>query len=119
MVLVGHVHVFKLISSFSVASSDYMVLSNFRIRWLADQVDPIYIPTPSVNDLVFNVTIIDDEIPEPREEYFEIVLSLSPTGSRRNGFFYPSAVGRVTIIDDDICKLLIIIMITIAILDYQ
>ena len=97
-----------------------MVLSDFRIRWLADQVDPRYIPTPSDNDPVFNVTIKDDEIPEPREEYFEIVLSLNPTGSRRNGFFYPSAVGRVTIIDDDICKLLInsiIIMIPIAILD--
>ena len=104
-----------------VASSDYMVLSDFRIRWLADQVDPRYIPTPSDNDPVFEVIIIDDAIPEPREEYFEIVLSLNPTDSGRNGFFYPSAVGRVTIIDDDICKLIIsiIIMIAIVILDYQ
>ena len=72
----------------------------FRIRWLADQVDPRYIPNPTENDLAFEITIVNDTIPEPIE-YFEIDLTLNPTGDSRNGFFYPRAVGRVTIIDDD------------------
>ena len=79
----------------------------FRIRWLSNQVDPRYIPTPTGNDPVFQVTIIDDDIPEPPgREYFEIDLTLNPVGNNRNGFFFPSAVGRVIIIDDDICKFL-------------
>ena len=81
---------------------DYMPLSDFQIRWLADQVDPSY--TTGL-DPAFVVTIINDDIPEPRE-YFEIELTLSPTGNDSNGFFYPRAVGRVTIIDDDIRKYL-------------
>ena len=84
-----------------------MTLSNFRVRWLADQVDPRYITNPGTNDPVFQVTIIDDNIPEPPgREYFEIDLTLNPTGNNRNGLFFPSAVGRVTIIDDDIRKFL-------------
>ena len=83
-----------------------MPLSNFRIRWLADQVDPRYIPTPSRQDPAFEFTIIDDDYPEPPgREYFEIELILNP-GGNGNGFFYPRAVGRVTIIDDDIRKYL-------------
>ena len=83
-----------------------MPLSNFRNRWQPDQVDPRYIPNPTRQDPVFAVTIIDDNIPEPPgREYFEIVLSLNP-GGNGNGFFYPRAVGRVIIIDDDICKFL-------------
>lgn len=80
---------------------DYIQLSNFRIRWRADQVDPRYIPHPTAPDPAFVITIVDDNVPEPRE-YFEIDLTLNPSG--RNGFFYPRAVGRVTIIDDDTCK---------------
>ena len=84
-----------------------MALSNFQIRWLANQVDPQYIPTPTFLDPVFQVTIIDDDIPEPPgREYFEIDLILNPTGNNRNGFFFPRAVGRVTIIDDDTRKFL-------------
>ena len=78
--------------------------NGFRIRWSADQVDPRYIPTPTNNDPAFEITIIDDSIPESLREYFEIDLTLNPTGGSRNGFFYPRAVGRVTIIDDDIGK---------------
>ena len=84
---------------------DYMVLSDFRIRWLADQVQPRFITNPGPNDDVFEVTIIDDTDPEPRE-YFEIDLTLNPTGNNRNGVFFPRAVGRVTIIDDDTRKFL-------------
>ena len=89
------------------AGVDYMPLSNFRIRWLSDQVDPRYIPNPTSVDPAFEVTIIDDNIPEPPgREYFEIDLTFNPTGNNRNGFFYPRAVGRVTIIDNDFCKFL-------------
>ena len=72
----------------------------FRIRWLENEVDPRYIENPTDNDPVFEITIMNDAIPEP-VEYFEIDLGLNPTGDNRNGFFYPRAVGRVTIIDDD------------------
>ena len=50
---------------------------------------------------------MDDDIPEDREEYFEIDLILNPTGNARNGFFFPDAIGRVTILDDDIRKFII------------
>ena len=92
----------------SAAGVDYMALSNFQIRWLAGRVDPRYIPIPTSTDPAFEITIIDDVIPEPPGiEYFEIDLTLNPTGNGRNGFFFPSAVGRVTIIDDDTaCKFL-------------
>ena len=91
----------------NAAGVDYMPLSNFRIRWQADQVEPRYITNPTANDPTFEVIIIDDDILEPPgREYFEIDLTLNPTGNDRNGFFFPSAVGRVTIIDDDICKFL-------------
>ena len=90
---------------------DYVELPNwadgngFRIRWLENQVDPRYIPNPTGNDPAFEITIIDDSIAEPPgREYFEIDLSFNPTGDNRNGFFYPRAVGRVTIIDDDTCR---------------
>ena len=55
-------------------------------------------------DPVFNFEIIDDEIGEEREEYFEIVLEAT-----RNAVFFPYAVGRVTILDDDIRKYNIIL----------
>ena len=98
------IYVFKVL--INAAGVDYMPLSNFRIRWLFDQVDPRYIPNPTDPDPAFEVIIIDDNIPEPPgREYFEIVLSLNP-GGYGNGFFYPRAVGRVIIIDDDICKFL-------------
>ena len=84
-----------------------MPLSNFRIRWRADQVDPRYVPNPTDPDPTFEVTIINDNVPEPPgREYFEIDLILNP-GGNGNGFFYPRAVGRVTIIDDDIRKFLL------------
>ena len=84
-----------------------MPLSDFRIRWRADQVNPRYLPTPSRQDPTFQVTIIDDNVPEPPgREYFEIELILNP-GGNGNGFFYPRAVGRVTIIDDDTRKFLL------------
>ena len=86
------------------AGVDYRALSDFRIRWLAgDTVNPRYTRLPSNNDQVFQVTIEQDDIPET-DEYFEIDLTLNPTGNNRNGFFYPRAVGRVTIIDDDTRK---------------
>ena len=70
------------------AGQDYVAQSNFRIRWLANQVDP------RPEDPAFEFTIIDDDIPEARE-YFEIDLSVT-----RNGVFFPPyAVGRVTILD--------------------
>ena len=85
------------------AGEDYIALSDFRIRWQTNQVNPRYIPTPTDLDPAFEVTIINDDTPEP-PEYFEIDLTLNPTGSNRNGFFFPRAVGRVTIIDDDTRK---------------
>ena len=97
-----------------VAGEDYMPLmmpgsesDDFRIRWLEDDVvNPRYTRLPSNRDPVFQVTIMDDDIPEPPgREYFEIDLTLNPM-SNGNGFFYPRAVGRVTIIDDDVRKLL-------------
>ena len=94
----------------SIDGSDYMAISEFRIRWQEDQVDPRYIPTPSSADPVFQVSIIDDDIPEPFIEYFELVLTLNEGSSGRNGIFYPSAIGRVTIIDDDISKFLFIVI---------
>ena len=89
----------------AVAGNDYVALSDFRIRWLADDTDPRYITKPdTIRDPVFQFTIIDDNVEENLMEYFEIDLSLNH--GNRNGFFYPGAVGRVTIIDDDTCKLL-------------
>ena len=70
---------------------------------MANQVDPRYIPNPTDRDPVFQVNITNDDVREDLE-YFEIVLSLNEGGSGRNGIFYPSAVGRVTIVDDDNCK---------------
>ena len=79
----------------------------FRVRWEADESEPRFITNPNaMRDPIFEVEIIDDEDPElPGREYFEIDLSLNP-GGNRNGFFFPNAVGRVTIIDDDIRKYL-------------
>ena len=82
-----------------IAFQDYMLLSNFRIRWGANEVDPRYITSPSANDHTLQFMIIDNDIPE-QTEYFEIDLIPNPAGNG-NGFFFPSAVGRVTIIDDD------------------
>ena len=82
-----------------------MPLSNFRIRWRADQVDPRYILNPTNSDPVYQINITDDDIPE-NLEYFEIDLIPNP-GGNGNSFFYPNAVGRVTIIDDDTRKLLV------------
>ena len=48
--------------------------------------------------------IIDDDIEEDPFEFFEIDLSLNRAGNRRNGFFFPDAIGRVTIVDDDARK---------------
>ena len=73
---------------------------------MADQVYPRYLPSETDVDLTFQVNIINDNIPED-QEYFEINLTLNPTGNG-NGFFYPTAVGRVTIIDDDTCKLVLV-----------
>ena len=84
-----------------------MAQSNFRIRWLANQVDPRYITNPANSDPVFEFEIIDDETPEDPREYFEIDLSLNPSGNGRNGFFFPDAIGRVTILDDDIREFMI------------
>ena len=86
------------------AGSDYEALSNFRIRWQANNVNPRYVPNPTTNDPLFEFTILDDDVPEDRVEYFEIDLTLNPTGNNRNGFFFPDAIGRVTILDDDIRK---------------
>ena len=84
-----------------VAGTDYVAKTNFHIRWQANQVDPRYVPMPTASDPLFMFTIIDDNITESREEYFEIDLSLNPMGSGRNGLFFPTAVGRVTILDDE------------------
>ena len=51
---------------------------------------------------------MDDDFPEDRTEYFEIDLVLHPSGSGRNGYFYPDAIGRVTILDDDILSMIVI-----------
>ena len=83
-----------------IAFQDYMPLSNFRIRWQVNEVDPKYITSPSDRDRTFEFMIIDNDIPE-QTEYFEIDLIPDPGGGRGNGFIFPSAVGRVTIIDDD------------------
>ena len=72
---------------------------------MRDQVHPRYIPNASNSDPAFEFSIINDDIPE-NIEYFEIDLIPNP-GGNGNSFFYPSAVGRVTIIDDDVCKLLV------------
>ena len=78
-----------------IRDRDYVPQSNFRIRWQADQVDPRSGP----NDPPLEFVIIDDDIYGEPSKYFEIDLSLNPTGNGRNGFFFPNAVGRVTIID--------------------
>ena len=82
-----------------IAFQDYMPLSNFRIRWRTNEVDPRFVTSPSANDPALEFVIIDNHIPE-QTEYFEIDLIPNP-GGNGNGFFFPSAVGRVTIIDDD------------------
>ena len=113
-VLTRGIIVIKLISAHSLDAEgqDYRRLADqnaanpgFRVRWEADESEPRYITNPNVNrDPIFEVEIIDDDIPElepPGGEYFEIDLSLNPTGNGRNGYFFPNAVGRVTIVDND------------------
>ena len=78
----------------------------FQIRWRANEVLPRYLTSPNPErDPVFQFNITDDKIPENVTEYLDIVLT-----SQRNGVFYPNAVGRVTIVDDDICMLLLMYM---------
>ena len=78
-------------SSFPIAAGeDYVARSNVRIRWQAGEVD--HVPT----DPPFKFEILDDEVAEAREKFFEIELTIT-----RNALLYPFAVGRVTIIDDD------------------
>ena len=62
---------------------------------------------------MFQFTIIDDDIPEDRLEYFEIDLVLNTQGNGRNGYFFPDAIGRVTIRDNDIRKFIIIVFPTV------
>ena len=76
---------------FNAADEDYVPLSNFQVRWQSNQIDP---------DPTLEFEILDDDNIEAREKFFEIELSIT-----RNALFYPCAVGRVTIIEDDLRKL--------------
>ena len=67
-----------------------------RIRWQANQrLSRHDLGNGGANDVPFTVTIIDDDIPEPTE-YFEVHFEVQSTG-----YAYPSAIGRVTILDND------------------
>ena len=77
----------------AAAGSDYLALSGVIIRWQANQRLSRF--DLGNNDVPFDVTIIDDDIPEPTE-YFEVHFEVQSTG-----YAYPSAIGRVTILDDD------------------
>ena len=78
-----------------MVGSDFEELSNFAIRWTANSEQPRYITSPNNANQPFTVTILDDDIPEPTE-YFEVHFEVENTG-----FAFPSAIGRVTILDND------------------
>ena len=79
-----------------MAGSDYVSLSGVRTRWQAGEtLSRFELGTGSGNDVAFEVTILDDDIPEPTE-YFEVHFEVQSTG-----IGFPSTIGRVTILDDD------------------
>ena len=79
-----------------MAGFDYNPISNRRIRWSPNEVDP---RNDTDNDAPFTITIIDDDVEEPTE-YFEVFFRVTTTG-----FAFPDAVARVAILDDDGRKL--------------
>ena len=71
---------------------DYETITGRRIRWRPDRVDP---RTDTANDAPFTITIIDDDVDED-DEYLEVHFTVETTG-----YAFPSAIARVTILDDD------------------
>ena len=76
----------------AVAGSDYQTITGRRIRWRPNKVDP---QRDTANDAPFTITIIDDNVNED-DEYLEVHFVVETTG-----YAFPSAIARVTILDDD------------------
>lgn len=74
------------------SDGDFLAITNRRIRWRPDTVDP---RTDTANDAPFTITIIDDDILEDTE-YLEVHFTVETTG-----FAFPDAIARVTILDND------------------
>lgn len=76
--------------------SDFIPIKDRRIRWsLRPQDDRVNPRTDTANDAPFVISITDDDIPEPTE-YLEVRFRIDSTG-----YAFPSAIARVTILDDD------------------
>lgn len=76
--------------------SDFVSLSGVRTRWSPGATQSrAVLGDGGVRDVFFDITIIDDSNPEPTE-YFEVHFEVQSTG-----YAYPSAIGRVTILDND------------------
>ena len=88
----------SLIEGKAKNGSDYLTLSGVRIQWQpGEKLSRFDLGTgiPTL-DTPFDVTIIDDDVPEPIE-CFEVHFVVQSTG-----YAYPSAIGRITILDNDL-----------------
>ena len=79
----------------ALAGFDYVAVENTRVRWGKNAAEPRI----GVNDIPFEITIIDDDI-EESTEYFEVIFVVDSIG-----FAFPDAVARITIIDTSDRKL--------------
>lgn len=78
---------------------DFISVSNHRIRFSPGEILPRY----DSQNQPFVVTILDDD-EEEMIEYFEVLIEVES-----NGYPFPSRVGQVTILDDDACKMNILL----------
>ena len=74
---------------------DYIPITDRRVRWTRAQVDRVNPRNDTPNDIPFIITIVNDNIAEPTE-YLEVHFTITS-----NGFAFPRAIARVTILDDD------------------
>lgn len=79
-----------------MAGTDYQSIIRRRVVFLPDQVDP----RMGSNDVPFDITIVGDDIAEPTE-YLEVHFVIDLTDTQGSGYAYPTAIARVTILDDD------------------
>ena len=80
----------------AVDGSDYNGITRRRVVFLPGQVDA----RMNSADFPFDITIIGDTIPEPTE-YLEVHFAIDSGDTQGSGYAYPTAIARVTILDDD------------------
>ena len=89
-------HLILFLAGGAEAGSDYNSITRRRIIFLPGQVDA----RSNSADIPFDITIIGDIIPEPTE-YLEVHFAIDGGDTQGSGYAYPSAIARVTILDND------------------